>query len=94
MILIDNYDSFTYNLSQYLAQLGCEHRVIKNDEMSVNEVHNLRPLGVLISPGPGTPDESGISLDVIKVLKYEYCIYMIILSVLSCFFRLSRLNLY
>ena len=82
VLLIDNYDSFTYNLSQYLAQLGCEHRVIKNDEMSVEEISSLvpRPLGILISPGPGTPDESGISLAVIKV--NEFFVYEKLVSII------------
>ena len=68
VLLVDNYDSFTYNLSQYLAQLGCEHRVVKNDELSVDEVVALAPLGVLISPGPGTPEDSGISLALVEAL--------------------------
>lgn len=70
MLLIDNYDSFTYNLSQYLAQLGCEHRVVKNDEISVDDIRAMSPppLGILISPGPGEPEDSGISLEVVEAM--------------------------
>eukprot|EP00271_Cylindrocystis_brebissonii_P015464 TRINITY_DN38365_c0_g1_i1.p1 TRINITY_DN38365_c0_g1~~TRINITY_DN38365_c0_g1_i1.p1 ORF type:complete len:343 (+),score=33.00 TRINITY_DN38365_c0_g1_i1:145-1173(+) len=66
--VIDNYDSFTYNLCQYLGDLGCEHRVFRNDEITVQELERLRPLGVLISPGPGTPEEAGISMEVLREL--------------------------
>ena len=70
VLLVDNYDSFTYNLSQYLAQLGCEHRVVKNDEISVDEIKSMSPppLGILISPGPGEPEDSGISLEVVEAM--------------------------
>ena len=53
VVLVDNYDSFTYNLSQYLGDLGCDHIVLKNDEMTVDEIRALNPRGVLVSPGPG-----------------------------------------
>ena len=66
ILLLDNYDSFTYNLYQYLGQLGQETRVVRNDEKSVAEVMALRPERIVISPGPGTPDESGITLDLIR----------------------------
>lgn len=68
ILVIDNYDSFTYNLVQYLGELGAECRVFRNDEISVDEIKQLNPTHVIISPGPGTPDESGISIDVIKNL--------------------------
>lgn len=64
VVLVDNYDSFTYNLSQYLGSLGCDHVVLKNDEVSVEELDAMKPSGILVSPGPGAPEESGISLDV------------------------------
>jgi anthranilate synthase component II len=66
LLLIDNYDSFTYNLYQYLGELGAQTRVVRNDEISVAEAMALRPEAIVISPGPGTPDEAGISLDIIK----------------------------
>jgi anthranilate synthase component 2 len=68
ILLIDNYDSFTYNLVQYLGELGTEPRVIRNDALRVDEVAALQPDGVVIPPGPGTPDQAGISLDVIRRL--------------------------
>jgi para-aminobenzoate synthetase component II len=66
VLVIDNYDSFVYNLVQYLGQLGVECEVHRNDEISVAEVGRLKPSGVLLSPGPGTPDRAGIMLDLIK----------------------------
>jgi para-aminobenzoate synthetase component 2 len=66
VLVIDNYDSFVYNLVQYLGQLGVECDVRRNDEISVAEVGQLKPAGVLLSPGPGTPDRAGIMLDLIK----------------------------
>lgn len=66
ILLLDNYDSFTYNLYQYLGELGAEVRVVRNDEMSAAGVLALGPGAVVISPGPGTPDQAGISLDLIR----------------------------
>ena len=68
ILVIDNYDSFTYNLVQYLGELGAEVEVRRNDAVSADEVRALRPAGVLISPGPGRPDEAGISLELIAEL--------------------------
>lgn len=65
-LLIDNYDSFTYNLFQYLGELGAEVAVYRNDAISVEECRRLAPDHVVISPGPGRPDESGVSRDVIR----------------------------
>lgn len=65
ILLIDNYDSFTYNLVQYLCELGQELMVVRNDQVSVEEVEALRPSRVVISPGPKTPKEAGISCEVI-----------------------------
>jgi len=65
ILVIDNYDSFTYNLVQYLGELGAEVVVKRNDAISVDEVRELRPSGVLISPGPGRPEEAGVSLPLI-----------------------------
>ena len=66
LLVIDNYDSFTYNLVQYLGELGAEMGVIRNDEMNVDEIEALGPDRILISPGPGTPDDAGVSLQVIE----------------------------
>jgi len=66
--LIDNYDSFTYNLAQYLGELGAEVRVFRNDQMTVEEVAALAPSHVVLSPGPGTPDDAGITLELIASL--------------------------
>ena len=66
ILVIDNYDSFTYNLVQYLGELGAELRVFRNDAISIDEIKALAPERIVISPGPGTPDDSGISLDLIR----------------------------
>jgi len=68
VVVIDNYDSFTYNLVQYLGELGAEPVVHRNDTVSVDDVASLEPDFVLISPGPGTPDDAGISNEVIERL--------------------------
>ena len=68
ILVIDNYDSFTYNLVQYLSELGAEVVVHRNDAITVDEIRELRPSGVLISPGPGRPEEAGVSLDLIAKL--------------------------
>ncbi|MGG6240851.1 anthranilate synthase component II [Nodosilinea sp. AN01ver1] len=74
ILVIDNYDSFTYNLVQYLGELGAELPVasellvFRNDEITVDEITALRPDGIVISPGPGTPDDSGVSLEIIQQL--------------------------
>ncbi len=66
LLVIDNYDSFTYNLVQYLGELGAEIRVARNDTITLDEIAALRPDRIVISPGPGTPDDAGISLELIK----------------------------
>ncbi len=67
LLVIDNYDSFTYNLVQYLGELGATMEIRRNDEVSLEEIDNeINPDRILISPGPGTPDNAGISLDVLK----------------------------
>lgn len=68
VLMIDNYDSFTYNLVQYLGELGEQVRVVRNDEVSIDEVEALAPARVVISPGPCTPSEAGISLGLIDRL--------------------------
>jgi anthranilate synthase/aminodeoxychorismate synthase-like glutamine amidotransferase len=64
-LLIDNYDSFTYNLYQYLSELGADVRVKRNDETSISEIEAMEPERVVISPGPGTPKDAGISVELI-----------------------------
>ncbi len=66
VLMIDNYDSFTYNLVQYLESLGAEVVVKRNDETTIDEIRRLKPKGIVISPGPCTPKEAGISVDVIR----------------------------
>ena len=68
ILVLDNYDSFTYNLVQYLGELGAEVKVLRNDEASVEEVARLQPECIVISPGPCTPNEAGISLELIRRL--------------------------
>ncbi len=68
ILMIDNYDSFTYNVVQYLAELQADVKVIRNDELTVEGVKALNPEKIVISPGPGNPDEAGISLSVIEQL--------------------------
>ena len=72
LLMIDNYDSFTYNLVQYLGELGEDVRVYRNDKISLEEIENLSPERIVISPGPCTPCESGISLDIMENLKEKY----------------------
>jgi anthranilate synthase/aminodeoxychorismate synthase-like glutamine amidotransferase len=66
VLLIDNYDSFTYNLYQYMGELGVETTVVRNDQITVDQALARRPSAIVISPGPGTPDQAGITLDLIK----------------------------
>ncbi|HEY8345891.1 MAG TPA: aminodeoxychorismate/anthranilate synthase component II [Symbiobacteriaceae bacterium] len=68
ILVIDNYDSFTYNLVQMLGDLGAELLVVRNDQVTVEEVRSLRPERIVISPGPGTPEEAGISMEVIRTM--------------------------
>jgi anthranilate synthase/aminodeoxychorismate synthase-like glutamine amidotransferase len=66
LLLIDNYDSFTFNLAQYLGELGAEPLVRRNDEISLDDISRLQPSRIVISPGPGRPEDAGISVDVIR----------------------------
>ncbi|MCP9495332.1 MAG: aminodeoxychorismate/anthranilate synthase component II [Pyrinomonadaceae bacterium MAG19_C2-C3] len=66
VLVIDNYDSFTYNLVQYLGELGAEMHVARSREITLDDIETMKPARILISPGPGTPDDAGVSLDVIK----------------------------
>ena len=80
VLMIDNYDSFTYNIVQYCLELGADLKVIRNDELSVDEIAALKPEKIIISPGPATPNEAGVSLDVIERFKDEIPIFGICLG--------------
>ena len=68
LLMIDNYDSFTFNLVQYFQQLGAEVKVVRNDALTVEQIAALQPSHIVVSPGPGTPDDAGVSLQVIERL--------------------------
>ncbi|MCH7507669.1 MAG: aminodeoxychorismate/anthranilate synthase component II [Proteobacteria bacterium] len=68
ILMIDNYDSFTYNLVQYLGELGAEVEVVRNDAISVDDIRHMQPEGIVISPGPCTPDEAGICVELVQAL--------------------------
>jgi anthranilate synthase/aminodeoxychorismate synthase-like glutamine amidotransferase len=68
VIIIDNYDSFTYNIVQYLGELGSDVKVFRNDEITVSEIEKLKPSHLLISPGPGNPEDGGISNEAVQKL--------------------------
>ncbi|MCB9709155.1 MAG: aminodeoxychorismate/anthranilate synthase component II [Myxococcales bacterium] len=80
VLVIDNYDSFTYNLVQYLLELGQVVRVVRNDELTVEELGALAPTSVLISPGPGTPEKAGISLEAIKYFEKRVPVFGVCLG--------------
>ncbi len=71
LLMIDNYDSFTYNIVHYLQELGAEVKVIRNDEWSIDQIWQLNPDHIVVSPGPCTPNEAGISLEVINTFAGE-----------------------
>ena len=71
LLMIDNYDSFTYNLVQYLGELGADVEVHRNDEITIDEIKALKPEKIMISPGPCTPDQAGISMQAIKTFAGE-----------------------
>ncbi|SFV74495.1 Anthranilate synthase, amidotransferase component @ Para-aminobenzoate synthase, amidotransferase component [hydrothermal vent metagenome] len=80
ILMIDNYDSFTYNIVQYCKELGANLKVIRNDEMSVEEIEALQPEKIIISPGPASPNEAGITLDVIQHFQDKVPIFGICLG--------------
>ena len=80
ILLIDNYDSFTYNLYQQVAGLGKEVKVVRNDAVTIDDIRAMQPEAIILSPGPGTPDEAGITLDVIQALHREFPILGICLG--------------
>ena len=72
ILLLDNYDSFTYNLAQYLGELGCTLEVHRNDKISVEQIARLKPEKIVISPGPCTPQEAGISVELVQKLAEKF----------------------
>ncbi|MEI1277052.1 aminodeoxychorismate/anthranilate synthase component II [Leptospira venezuelensis] len=68
ILLVDNYDSFTYNLYQYFSQIGNKVEVFRNDKIDLNEIKRLAPKGIILSPGPGRPEDSGVCIDILKEL--------------------------
>ncbi len=72
VLLVDNYDSFTYNLAQYLGELGADVQVERNDAITIDQIRALAPRAIVISPGPCTPNEAGISMDVIRDLAGQF----------------------
>lgn len=80
ILMIDNYDSFTYNIVQYCLELGADLKVIRNDELSVEEIEKLNPEKIIISPGPATPNDAGVCLDVIKYFADKKPIFGICLG--------------
>ncbi|MDB2562531.1 aminodeoxychorismate/anthranilate synthase component II [Sulfurimonas sp.] len=69
ILMIDNYDSFTYNIVQYCRELGADLKIIRNDEMSIQDIEKLSPEKIIISPGPATPNDAGVTLEVIEYFK-------------------------
>ena len=72
ILLIDNYDSFTFNLVHQIGQLGYEVKVVRNDAITIEEIRQLNPQAIVLSPGPGTPKEAGICIEVIRSLHREF----------------------
>ena len=71
ILMIDNYDSFTYNVVQYMAELGADVKVFRNDELTLNDIEQMAPDKIVISPGPCTPNEAGISIDVVRTFSSQ-----------------------
>jgi anthranilate synthase/aminodeoxychorismate synthase-like glutamine amidotransferase len=80
LVVIDNYDSFTYNLVQYFGELGAEMKVLRNDLVTVNELRDLKPTRICVSPGPCTPNEAGVSCEVIESFGGEIPIFGVCLG--------------
>ena len=80
LLMIDNYDSFTFNLVQYLGELGQQVKVIRNDAVDVAGIRALKPARIMISPGPGTPDDSGVSMDILREMAGEVPIFGVCLG--------------
>ena len=80
ILIIDNYDSFTYNLVQYIGAINPELKVYRNDKITLDEINNISPQRIVISPGPGIPEDAGISIDIIKMYKRDIPIFGICLG--------------
>ncbi len=80
LLMIDNYDSFTFNLVQYLGELGQDVRVVRNDVLDVDAIRRMAPEHIVISPGPGTPDDAGVSLELIRKLGGQIPIFGVCLG--------------
>lgn len=80
ILLIDNYDSFTFNIVQYIQQLQYDVRVVRNDEVTIEQIRALAPDAIVLSPGPGTPDDAGISLEVVEALAMTVPIFGVCLG--------------
>lgn len=80
ILIIDNYDSFTYNLVQLFQSRGAEIQVVLNDQITIEEIRSLNPEGIILSPGPCTPKEAGICIEVVKKLHKEYPIFGVCLG--------------
>ncbi len=80
ILVIDNYDSFTYNLVQYLGEIGAEPIIWRNDQFDLEDINNLKPDGIVISPGPATPDEAGLTVELIKHYGDKYPIFGVCLG--------------
>ena len=80
ILIIDNYDSFTYNLVQYIGAINPELKVYRNDKITLDEIKNISPQRIVISPGPGVPEDAGISIDIIRLFKRDIPIFGICLG--------------
>ena len=80
ILIIDNYDSFTYNLVQYIGAINPELKVYRNDKITLDEINNISPQRIVISPGPGIPEDAGISIDIINMYKRDIPIFGICLG--------------
>ena len=80
ILLIDNYDSFTFNIYHYLGEIGAKVDVYRNDKIDIKQIHELNPKAIVLSPGPCTPNEAGICIDIVKKLHSKYPIFGICLG--------------
>ena len=78
--MLDNYDSFTYNLVQYLGELDAEVHVVRNDQITVEDIEEMKPAGIVVSPGPCTPDKAGVSIELIQRLAHRLPIFGVCLG--------------
>ena len=80
IILLDNYDSFTWNLWHFLKEIGAEVKIVKNDELTARQITSLKPAGLVISPGPGIPENAGVTIELIKSAKKMFPIFGVCLG--------------